>query len=359
MFFPSCIRGANFQFLFLHDQSMKRRSFVKFLSLLPALNFLKSSKALASTAGTSVRKRPPNPTYVEALKFETPRRTELVVIASRPSVGKTAFMMNLLDQYAFDRNERSMFFTIEMSREKLSERWSEMSAAGGAIPSWARENVKIDDSNRLTAQDVRRKVEKTLLTSPGLRYVFVDYLQLLGYEGLVRNRTDQVDEILQNLKKMAVELNLAVILSAQLSRGIGENGAAPSPKYLREVSDLSQIDRLALLHMDYRTDTLKVSIQRPTQILNTKSFEEIVREARAAPVDFPKLRKEVDEQWPNLVTILAKLNAHGSGPASTWSKEEYHKSLLVVTKHFDQLYSEMIAGTELENSFGEQSLALA
>lgn len=99
---------------------MKRRTFLKFISLAPAATLLRHGEPLASDALLPARRRRPNPTLEEALNLSPPKRTELLVIAGTPCAGKSTFLLNLLDRFTFERNERSLYFSLECSRRYLA-----------------------------------------------------------------------------------------------------------------------------------------------------------------------------------------------------------------------------------------------
>lgn len=177
--------------------------------------------------------------------------SELVVVAARPSVGKTNFMLRLADRFYFDRDECSMFFSIEMSREQLISRWQQLSSVGLAAPWFAGKDVLFDDTSFLTTDVLREKINGNIQGVPRLRYVFVDYLQLMNSKDKSKSRGEQVHEILRTLKEIATELNLSVVVSSQLNRPmIGSREALPAPRNIREVSDFSNIDRIVLLHRE-------------------------------------------------------------------------------------------------------------
>ncbi len=213
---------------------MRRRTFMKFLSLLPAVAVFNQGEAIA---------RPP--VLPAQGTWPKPAPAELIVIAGRPSVGKSTFMLNLLDRFTFEQNERSLFFSLETSREDLLHRWRGLTQ----YPMAFSERMKVDiyDTHRASPKNIRTVVEAAQIMNPDLRYVFIDYLQLMPWFEGGEEKADLGDAILCELKRMAVELNVAVILAAQLNR---EHDQTPSVS-IRGVTESSPIDRLLTVRRDH------------------------------------------------------------------------------------------------------------
>lgn len=223
---------------------MNRRTLLKFLCLTPIATFVRPLAARGEKPAKQIQAARPNPLLEEALRFGPPRRSELLVIAGRPSTGKSTLLLGLLDRLTFQRNERAIFFSLERSREDLIQCWREVTEHPEAFSPI---NVWIFDRHRDTPKNVRTIVETARLVNPDLRYVFIDYLQLMrSSEGGIDDAY-RADAILRELKQMAVELNVAVILAAQLRRNPEQRSAMLN---IRGVTDPSPINMVIHVHRD-------------------------------------------------------------------------------------------------------------
>lgn len=254
---------------------MQRRNFLRFAGLLPAIGIFKANNVFGltpffNTTDSQITK----PTSVDSLFSDFPKGS-LVVIGARPSMGKSALLIKLLDHYAVTEKNSVAFFSLEQSKEELVKRWFNLKkesyvTSGDKVKEpqklWdehfsifeaiANSEALLDDT-LVSVQDIRRKVETAIQKGNKIEYVFVDYLQLVRTEGAYPSRLAQVQDILVQLKKLAVDLNLIVIASAQLNRGIdSRSNRRPVPNDLREIRDLSQIDELVLLYRDSSGDGL-------------------------------------------------------------------------------------------------------
>ncbi|MCD7863146.1 MAG: replicative DNA helicase [Lachnospiraceae bacterium] len=161
---------------------------------------------------------------------------ELILIAARPSMGKTAFVLNIAQYVAFKKNEPLAIFSLEMSKEQLINRlfaleakvnaqnlrtgqltdsdWEKLAETAGMI---GRSRMIIDDTPGITVAELRSKCRKYKLEF-GLSMVIVDYLQLMSGGGHVESRQQEISEISRSLKALARELEVPVLACAQLSR---------------------------------------------------------------------------------------------------------------------------------------------
>ncbi len=161
----------------------------------------------------------------------------LVVVAGRPSMGKTALALNICTNVAV-RDETVAIFSLEMSREEVAQRllcatarvdsqklrtgelsqnqWAKLTHAAGTLYN---RPVFIDDSASLTVTEIRAKCRR-LQRSRGLQLVVVDYLQLMNAPGRSENRQQEIAEISRNLKNLARELHIPIIAVSQLNRAL-------------------------------------------------------------------------------------------------------------------------------------------
>ena len=175
------------------------------------------------------------------------QKNDLIIVAARPSVGKTAFALNIAQNVAARIEEPVAIFSLEMSAAQLvtrmvsaegnlqasrlkmgdmgSEDWTKMAAFAGALGGT---NILIDDSPGITVHDIRSKCRR-LKKQEGLGLIVIDYLQLISGTSRGRgteNRRQEVSEISRTLKQLARELEVTIIGLSQLSRGRAETGQA-------------------------------------------------------------------------------------------------------------------------------------
>ena len=197
---------------------------------------------------------------------------ELIIIAARPAMGKTAFGLNLAVNAAKTTDKAVAIFNMEMSAEQLAMRM--ISAAGGieqnklrtgrlehndwkkvneAMSELGETNLYIEDSSGMTISEIRAKCRRLATREKGLAMIVIDYLQLINgsakYEG---NRQQEVSEISRSLKTMAMELQVPVIALAQLSRSVElRENKRPIMSDLRESGSIEQdADIVAFLYRD-------------------------------------------------------------------------------------------------------------
>ncbi|MFS1510963.1 replicative DNA helicase [Chengkuizengella sp. SCS-71B] len=195
---------------------------------------------------------------------------DLIIVAARPSVGKTAFALNIAQNVGVRAKETVAIFSLEMSASQLVQRiicaesnvdagrlrtgaleeddWEKMTMAIGAL---SEAKIFIDDSPGLTVSEIRSKCRK-LKQEHGLGIILIDYLQLIHGRGNGDNRQQEVSEISRNLKALARELEVPVIALSQLSRGVEQRqDKRPMMSDLRESGSIEQdADIVAFLYRD-------------------------------------------------------------------------------------------------------------
>lgn len=195
---------------------------------------------------------------------------ELIIIAARPGMGKTAIALNFVTNIAINSKKTVALFNMEMGAEQLATRMlssvgqiegsklktgnlehSDWKRVNEAISRLSSTNIFIDDTAGQTVGEIRSKCRK-LATSPnGLDIVVIDYLTLIqGSSKNGANRQQEVADISRALKTMAMELNVPVIALSQLSRGIEQRvDKKPMLSDLRESGAIEQdADIVAFLH---------------------------------------------------------------------------------------------------------------
>lgn len=166
------------------------------------------------------------------------QNSDLIVIAARPSMGKTTLALNMAQQIAVHDKKPTAFFSMEMSKDQLAQRllcaesqidaqnmrsgflsqeeWHKLTRAVGPL---SESPLYIDDSASLSVMEVRAKARR-LKAEKGLEAVFVDYLQLMRGFSRFESRQQELSEISRALKALAKELNIPVVALSQLSRAV-------------------------------------------------------------------------------------------------------------------------------------------
>lgn len=212
------------------------------------------------------------------------QRSDLVVVAARPAMGKTTLVTNLAYNVATKENQSVLFFSLEMSKEQLVDR---MLADAAGVDAWnirtgnlndedfekishamgemAEAPVYIDDTPGLTVLEMRTKARRQSHTQP-LGLIIVDYLQLMQGSGRTGdgNRVQEVSEISRGLKLIARELNVPVVALSQLSRSVeSRSPQIPQLSDLRESGSIEQdADIVAFIYREqyYNPDTDRQNI---------------------------------------------------------------------------------------------------
>ncbi len=184
---------------------------------------------------------------------------ELVVVAGRPSMGKTSFCLNIAEHAAMQEQIPVAIFSLEMSKEQLVQRmlcsvakvdshklrtgylsdadWPRLTTGAGRL---SEAPIFIDDTAGISLLEMRAKARR-LKGEQGLGLVIIDYLQLITGRGRVESRQQEISEISRSLKAMAKELNVPVVALSQLSRAV-ESRQPPRPQLsdLRESGAIEQ-----------------------------------------------------------------------------------------------------------------------
>lgn len=205
--------------------------------------------------------------------------SDLILIAARPSMGKTAFVLNIAEYVAFKLGKTVAVFSLEMSKEQLVNRlfsmeskvdsqhirtgqlsdqeWEKLIASAGII---GRSNLIIDDTPGITVPELRSKCRKYKLEH-GLSMVIIDYLQLMNGSGRTDSRQQEISEISRSLKALARELDVPVLALSQLSRAVEQRpDHRPMLSDLRESGAIEQ-DADVVMFI-YREDYYKRDAER-------------------------------------------------------------------------------------------------
>ena len=225
--------------------------------------------------------------------------SDLIIIAARPSMGKTSFALNIAQHAAIQQKQPVGLFSLEMSREALvlrllcsearvdshklqsgfasREDWARMA---GALARLAEAPIFIDDTPGLSVTEVRAKARR-LQAEHGLGLLIVDYMQLMSGRGKVENRTQEISAISRGLKGLAKELNVPLVAVSQLNRAPEERGGRPRLSDLRESGQIEQdADLVAFIYRE--------ELSKPTDA-NRGRAEIIIEKQRNGPTGILEL----------------------------------------------------------------------
>lgn len=203
--------------------------------------------------------------------------SDLILVAARPSMGKTAFVLNIAQYVAFHSNLATAIFSLEMSREQLMNRlfalearvdaqllrsgnladsdWEKLIEGAGTI---GKSKLIIDDTPGISISELRSKCRKYKLEHD-LKLIIIDYLQLMSGSGRTDSRQQEISDISRSLKGLARELNVPVIALSQLSRQVEQRpDHRPMLSDLRESGAIEQdADVVMFIYRDdyYNKDT--------------------------------------------------------------------------------------------------------
>lgn len=198
--------------------------------------------------------------------------SDLIIVAARPSMGKTTFAMNLCENAAMEQDKPVLIFSLEMPAEQImmrmlaslsrvdqtkirtgqldDEDWARISSTMGIL--MEKKNMYIDDSSGLTPTEVRSRARRIAREHGGLSLIMVDYLQLMRVPALTDNRTLEIAEISRSLKALAKELNVPVVALSQLNRSLEQRAdKRPVNSDLRESGSIEQdADLIMFIYRD-------------------------------------------------------------------------------------------------------------
>ncbi len=200
-------------------------------------------------------------------------KSDLVIIGARPAMGKTSLALNMARNTAMLGKKKVVFFSLEMTKEQLAQRVlstearvesTKMRTGNITSDEWARlatatsllSNCELyfDDTSNMTVPEMKSRIRRLR----DVDAVFVDYLQLMKSGQRIENRVQEVSEITRNLKLMAKDLNIPVVVLAQLARSTEGRGKSHKPQLsdLRESGSIEQdADIVIMLYRkEYYTD---------------------------------------------------------------------------------------------------------
>jgi replicative DNA helicase len=198
--------------------------------------------------------------------------SDLIIVAARPSMGKTTFAMNLCEHAAITSDKPVLIFSLEMPSDQImmrmlaslgrinqtkvrtgqleDEDWARLSSAIELLNSKGK--MYIDDASGLTPTEVRSRARRIAREHGGLSMIMVDYLQLMTVPGMSENRTLEIAEISRSLKALAKELKVPVVALSQLNRSLEQRAdKRPVNSDLRESGSIEQdADLIMFIYRD-------------------------------------------------------------------------------------------------------------
>ena len=233
------------------------------------------------------------------------QKSDLIIIAARPSMGKTSFAMNIAENVAIEDKKTVAVFSLEMSKEALLQRmlcsaarvdshkfrtgslWQDdMRKIGQALEKLAHAPIFIDDTPGITVSEMRAKARRLLQSQGALELVVVDYLQLMsGGSRRYENRTQEVSAISRGLKALAKELAVPVVALSQLSRAPESRGAGDHRPQLADLRESGSIEQDA----DVVAFIFREEVYKPNDPELEGVAEIIIRKQRNGPTGTLKM----------------------------------------------------------------------
>ena len=198
--------------------------------------------------------------------------SDLIIVAARPSMGKTTFAMNLAEHAAMTQDKPVLIYSLEMPSEQIMMRmlaslgrinqtkvrtgqlddddWARLSSTMGLL--MEKGKMYVDDASGLTPTDVRSRARRIARDHGGISMIMVDYLQLMRVPSLADNRTLEIAEISRSLKSLAKELKCPVVALSQLNRTLEQRAdKRPINSDLRESGSIEQdADLIMFIYRD-------------------------------------------------------------------------------------------------------------
>ena len=287
------------------------------------------------------------------------QRGDLIIVAGRPSMGKTVLAMNIAENIVIKYNKPVLAYSMEMSGEQIAMRmisswgrinqqkvrtgklekedWQRVASAVGALSSVP---FFVDDSPALSPGELRARARRLAREHGELGLIVIDYLQLMQVPGAKENRTMEISEISRSLKSLARELNVPVIAISQLNRGLEQrHDRRPVMSDLRESGAIEQdADLIAFIYRDevYNEDSpdkgiaeIIIGKQRNGPIGKVRlaflgqytRFENLAAGYMAPPhqASSPQLSHSPQSKWGNDASSLKTKTSQAKIPAGKYS----------------------------------------
>nr|WDA98799.1 replication helicase subunit [Sciadococcus taiwanensis] len=229
------------------------------------------------------------------------QNSDFIIIAGRPSMGKTALSLNIARNIAISYNLPVLIFSLEMSRQQLiyrllsseshistsklrsgkisTEDWTQLN---NAIDKLSKSEIYIDDTPNLSILNIRSKSRKLIIDKGKIGIILIDYLQLMNDAEKNHNRVQELSKITRGLKSLSRELNIPIIVLSQLSRSVESRiNKRPMLSDLRESGSIEQDADVVI--MLYRDEYYEANTNEPN------IAELIVAKQRSGPIGTVKL----------------------------------------------------------------------
>ncbi len=218
-------------------------------------------------------------------------KSDFILIGARPAMGKTSFALNLAQNVSMIAKKKTIFFSLEMTKEQLAERLLASQAGvtsqkfrtgeltndewvriGNAAGQFKDVELYLDDTSSITVPEIKSRVRRL----KNVDVIIIDYLGLVQSATRKENRVQEVSEITRNLKMMAKDLNIPVICCAQLSRGTEGRGKSHKPQLsdLRESGSIEQDADIVMFL--YREEYYKNEVSEDKQDEIDDSMTELI-----------------------------------------------------------------------------------
>ena len=225
------------------------------------------------------------------------QKSDMIIIAARPSMGKTAFALNIAQYAAIKRNKHVAIFSLEMSKEQLGLRLLAMQSRvdskklktgqlsaedweniQDAISEMGQADIFIDDTPGISVMDIRNKCRRLTqgINGKPLDLILIDYLQLMSSSGQSESRQQEVSKISGYLKQLAREMECPVIVLSQLSRAVEQRQGKDKRPIMSDIRESGAIEQDAdivmfLYREDYYKKDLPPEKQNKCEIIIAKN----------------------------------------------------------------------------------------
>ena len=256
------------------------------------------------------------------------QKSDLIIIAARPSMGKTAFAFNIAENVARQTDRTVLIFSMEMSSDQVVRRFissisnidlqrlmrgqladTDWQGIDKALSVLSKKKILLDDTPALSPSEVKARARRVKRESGDLAMIVVDYLQLMQVPGKGENRVAEISEISRSLKALAKELNIPVIAISQLNRAVDSRpNKRPILSDLRDSGAIEQdADVIAFLYRHFYYDKsdldargkaeVNIAKQRngPTKAIEVAFLENTATFQNLAQIDRPPPRPYDEE----------------------------------------------------------------
>ena len=259
------------------------------------------------------------------------QKSDLIIIAARPSMGKTAFAFNIAENVARQTDQTVLIFSMEMSSDQVVRRFissisnidlqrlmrgqladKDWQGIDKALSVLSKKKILLDDTPALSPSEVKARARRVKRESGDLAMIVVDYLQLMQVPGKGENRVTEISEISRSLKALAKELNIPVVAISQLNRAVDSRpNKRPILSDLRDSGAIEQdADVIAFLYRHFYYDKsdldargkaeVNIAKQRngPTKAIEVAFLENTATFQNLAQIDRPPPRNYDEEDDP-------------------------------------------------------------